>query len=120
MDELKTNVLYYGDNLEILRKYIPDSSIDLIYLDPPFSSKKDYNILFKEATGELSQAQIKAFEDTWHWDKAAEDTYQDIVVRQLYTCLTLTMGTPSQPNRIPQIIGSMDILMSASTSLTLI
>lgn len=79
---MKTNVLYYGDNLQILRnpEYFPDNSIDLIYLDPPFSSKRDYNILFKEATGELSQAQIKAFEDTWHWDKVAQDTYQDIVV----------------------------------------
>lgn len=48
---MKTNVLYYGDNLDILRKYIPDNSIDLIYLDPPFSSKKDYNIIFKEPTG---------------------------------------------------------------------
>lgn len=80
MDELKTNVLYYGDNVEILRKYMPDNSIDLIYLDPPFSSKRDYNIIFKEASGELSAAQIKAFSDTWHWDKAAEDTYQDIIV----------------------------------------
>jgi len=80
MDTLKTNVLYYGDNLEILRKYIPENSIDLIYLDPPFSSKKDYNIIFKEATGELSAAQIKAFSDTWHWDKAAEDTFQDITL----------------------------------------
>ncbi len=79
MDELKTNVLYFGDNLEILRKYIPDNSIDLIYLDPPFSSKKDYNIIFKEATGERSEAQIKVFSDTWTWDKIAERTYYDIV-----------------------------------------
>ncbi len=80
MDELKTNVLYFGDNLEILRKYIPDNSIDLIYLDPPFNSKKDYNILFKENGGVESQAQIKAFTDTWHWTQTAEDTYHDIVV----------------------------------------
>jgi len=78
MDELKTDVLYYGDNLEILRKYIPDNSIDLIYLDPPFSSKKDYNIIFKEATGEQSAAQIKAFSDTWHWD-LAKDTYDELL-----------------------------------------
>ena len=80
MDELKTNVLYFGDNLEILRKYIPDNSIDLIYLDPPFSSKKDYNIIFEEATGERSEAQIKAFSDTWTWDKIVERTYYDIVL----------------------------------------
>ena len=64
MDTLKTNVLYYGDNLEILRKYIPDNSIDLVYLDPPFNSKRDYNILFKESGGVESEAQIKAFTDT--------------------------------------------------------
>ena len=79
MDTLKTNVLYYGDNLEILRKYIPENSIDLIYLDPPFNSKKDYNILFKENGGVESEAQIKAFTDTWHWTQTAENTYHDIV-----------------------------------------
>jgi len=79
MDEaLKTNVLYFGDNLEILRKYIPDNSIDLIYLDPPFSSNRDYNILYKEVSGKWSEAQIKAFSDSWTWDKVAEDTLQDI------------------------------------------
>jgi len=78
--ELRTNVLYYGDNLDILRKYIPDNSIDLIYLDPPFSSKKDYNIIFREPTGKEPEAQIKAFEDTWHWDRAAEDTFKDITL----------------------------------------
>lgn len=73
------NTLYYGDNLPILRQYIPDNSIDLIYLDPPFNSKKDYNLLFKEPTGELSQAQITAFHDTWHWGEEAERTYQEIL-----------------------------------------
>jgi site-specific DNA-methyltransferase (adenine-specific) len=81
MDELKTNVLYFGDNLEILRKYIPDNSIDLIYLDPPFNSKKDYNILFKENGGVESEAQIKAFTDTWHWTQAAENTYHEVVTK---------------------------------------
>ncbi len=82
MDELKTNVLYFGDNLEILRNrdYFPDECVDLIYLDPPFNSKKDYNILFKENGGVESEAQIKAFTDTWHWTQTAEDTYHDIVV----------------------------------------
>ena len=80
MDKLKTNVLYFGDNLEILRKYIPDNSIDLVYLDPPFNSKKDYNILFKENGGVESEAQIKAFTDTWHWTQTVENTYhQDII-----------------------------------------
>jgi len=79
MHTLKTNVLYYGDNLEILRKYIPDNSIDLVYLDPPFNSKKDYNILFKENGGVESEAQIKAFTDTWQWGPTAQNTYHDIV-----------------------------------------
>jgi len=75
---IEANALYYGDNLGILRKYIPDESIDLIYLDPPFNSKADYNILFKEASGKESIAQIQAFSDFWHWDQTAESTYLDI------------------------------------------
>jgi len=59
----KPNALYYGDNLEVLRKYFPNNCIDLIYLDPPFNSKADYNILFKEPSGEESVAQIQAFGD---------------------------------------------------------
>ena len=78
---METNVLYYGDNLDIVRKYIPDNSIDLIYLDPPFNSKKAYNILFKENDTQWSPAQIKAFEDTWRWDTKAEATYQDIITK---------------------------------------
>ncbi|MGB6463115.1 MAG: DNA methyltransferase, partial [Nitrosotalea sp.] len=70
------NKLFYGDNLEILRRYIPNESVDLIYLDPPFNSKADYNILFKESTGEKSAAQIQAFSDFWKWDTAASDAYE--------------------------------------------
>src|SRR3989304_9683174 len=73
------NILYYGDNLKVLREHIKDNSVDLIYLDPPFNSKKDYNILFKEPTGKQSEAQITAFEDSWHWTEEAERTFQEIV-----------------------------------------
>jgi site-specific DNA-methyltransferase (adenine-specific) len=75
------NALFYGDNLEILRNktYFPDECVDLIYLDPPFNSKADYNILYKETTGKPSQAQITAFEDTWHWGEDAEKTFQEII-----------------------------------------
>ena len=45
---MKTDVLYYGDNLEILRKYVPDASVDLVHLDPPFNSNRDYNVIFKD------------------------------------------------------------------------
>jgi len=80
MPPLKTNALYYGDNLEILRDYIPDDSIDLIYLDPPFNSNRSYNVLFKETSSAASQAQIEAFEDTWHWGKVAQGTFEDIAL----------------------------------------
>ncbi len=73
------NALYYGDNLKVLREYIPDGSVDLIYLDPPFNSKADYNVLFKEPTGEPSRAQITAFEDTWHWTDETERAFKEIV-----------------------------------------
>jgi len=56
------NKLYFGDNLKILREYVPDASVDLIYLDPPFNSSATYNVLFKEKSGEESAAQITAFE----------------------------------------------------------
>ncbi len=72
------NLLYYGDNLYVLREYIRDESIDLIYLDPPFKSNQDYNVLFKEH-GTGPSAQVKAFEDTWHWDQAAWEAYQETV-----------------------------------------
>jgi len=68
-----TNLLCYGDNLVFLtdQALFPDECVDLIYLDPPFNSQQSYNVLFKEATGTPSPAQIKAFEDTWKWDMAA-------------------------------------------------
>lgn len=73
------NLLYYGDNLDILRRYVKDETIDLIYLDPPFKSNKDYNVLFAEQNGSRSAAQIKAFEDTWEWNTIAAAAYQEIV-----------------------------------------
>jgi len=74
-----TNTLYYGDNLDILRRYVQDESVDLIYLDPPFKSNQDYNVLFAEQNGSRSAAQIKAFEDTWRWDQAAALSFQEVV-----------------------------------------
>jgi site-specific DNA-methyltransferase (adenine-specific) len=73
------NTLYYGDNLEILRRHIRNESVDLVYLDPPFKSNQDYNVLFAEQNGSRSAAQIKAFEDTWQWDQAAAQAYQEVV-----------------------------------------
>ncbi|MBI4191293.1 MAG: restriction endonuclease [Betaproteobacteria bacterium] len=73
-----TNRLYYGDNLEILRKEIKDETVDLIYLDPPFNSKRDYNLLFRTPKGHESDAQITAFEDTWHWGPQAEREFFEL------------------------------------------
>ncbi len=74
------NMLYYGDNLDILRRYIKDETVDLVYLDPPFKSQQDYNVLFAERNGSRAAAQIKAFEDTWSWDQVAAKAYEDVVV----------------------------------------
>ena len=73
------NRLYFGDNLDILRQYVADESVDLIYLDPPFNSNVNYNAFFQEQTGELSDAQITAFEDTWHWGLESEAAYRAAV-----------------------------------------
>jgi len=59
------NLLFYGDNLDVLRLHVGDETVDLVYLDPPFKSDQDYNVLFAERSGEQAAAQIKAFEDTW-------------------------------------------------------
>jgi site-specific DNA-methyltransferase (adenine-specific) len=75
------NKLYFGDNLDILRSHLPDESVDLIYLDPPFNSNASYNVLFQEKTGEKSAAQITAFEDTWHWGRESEEMYHDLVTQ---------------------------------------
>jgi len=92
------NYLYYGDNLEVLRRYIADESVDLVYLDPPFKSDQDYNVLFAEHNGTQSQAQIKAFEDTWRWDQAAAEAYQETVeaggkVSEVMQAFRLFLGT---------------------------
>ena len=74
------NTLYYGDNLDILRQYVPDESVDLIYLDPPFNSNASYNVLFKEQSGEESPAQIKAFTDTWEWTQESERVFEQEII----------------------------------------
>jgi site-specific DNA-methyltransferase (adenine-specific) len=74
------NRLYFGDNLDILHRELPDASVDLIYLDPPFNSNATYNVLFKEKSGEQSAAQIMAFEDTWQWGLEPEAVYKEIVI----------------------------------------
>jgi len=73
------SVLYYGDNLDILRRYVKDESVELIYLDPSFNSNQNFNVLFKERDGARAASQIQAFEDTWTWDQENEAVYADLV-----------------------------------------
>jgi len=95
------NILYYGDNLDILRKpeYFPSQSIDLIYLDPPFNSDQDYNMFWKDESGRTSDAQITVFGDTWHWGPTAEKTFSYIIqhgthrVAQTIDALRRILGT---------------------------
>src|SRR5690606_11859253 len=79
--EIPTNLLYFGDNLEWLRQQgkFPDESVNLVYLDPPFNSNRNYNVLFKEKDVRESEAQIRAFEDTWGWDREGrvDEVYND-------------------------------------------
>jgi len=72
------NTLYYGDNLEVLRKYIKDDSIDLIPIDPPFNSKRTYNQIYNNV-GSEDRAQAQAFTDTWVWDDVADAGYAEIL-----------------------------------------
>ena len=71
--------LYYGDNLDVLRRHVADESVDLVYLDPPFNSNATYNVLFAERDGTQAASQIKAFEDTWRWDEGAARAFEEVV-----------------------------------------
>ncbi len=73
------NTLYFGDCLHVMREHLDKESVDLIYLDPPFNSKRDYSVLFKSPKGQSSESQITAFEDTWHWGEQAEAEFDDLM-----------------------------------------
>ncbi len=70
--------LFFGDNLEVLRRDFPHESVDLIYLDPPFNSNASYNVLFRDESGNAAPSQIRAFDDTWHWGPDAVDALLDL------------------------------------------
>ncbi len=73
------NQLYFGDNLDVLERYVADESVDLVYLDPPFNSNASYNVLFKEHDGAEAASQVQAFEDTWRWDESAARASEECV-----------------------------------------
>jgi len=94
------NKLFYGDNLQVLRDSVGNETVDLIYLDPPFNSKADYNVLFSTPKGERSEAQITAFEDTWEWGTESVRSLQSLVttngnLAELLDLLVRTLGKNS-------------------------
>ncbi len=97
------NQLYFGDNLQVLRESIADESVDLIYLDPPFNSKRDYNLLFKSPKGQQSEAQIEAFKDSWSWGDQAEKELDELT-KQSNTDVALVM------NALVSFLGRNDMM----------
>ena len=76
----KMNRLFYGDNLPVLREHVADESVDLVYLDPPFNSNRSYSVIFGKKISDDANAQIQAFDDTWHWTPETDRLYRDILV----------------------------------------
>jgi adenine specific DNA methylase Mod len=97
------NQLFYGDNLHVLREHLADESVDLIYLDPPFNSKRDYNLLFRSPKGQNSEAQIEAFKDSWSWGDQAERELLDLL-KQKNTDVALMM------NALVSFLGRNDMM----------
>src|SRR5438477_7927023 len=77
----RMGTLYYGDNLDILRRYLKDETVDLVYLDPPFNSAQNYNAFFQEKDGTAAASQIQAFEDTWSWNQESQHAYEELVMQ---------------------------------------
>jgi DNA modification methylase len=89
MTDSSKNLLYYGDNLDVMRRHIKDGTVDLVYLDPPFNSNTNYNVLFAEKDGSKAASQIQAFSDTWTWTQESESVFAEIVMagRRVADCL---------------------------------
>ena len=74
-----SNQLFFGDNLEVLREHVQDESVDLVYLDPPFNSKTQYNVIFKSSIEDRATAQVEAFRDTWSWGEEAQEGFEELL-----------------------------------------
>lgn len=107
LDPMADNKLYYGDNLEVLRRSVATETIDLVYLDPPFNSNRSYNVIFsRHATVEnLDNAQIQAFDDTWRWTPVTEEQYQRYVM------------TGELPARVADALTAMRTLLGENDAL---
>ena len=113
------NTLFYGDNLTLLRDrdHFPDASVDLIYLDPPFNSNRSYNVLFRDESGRDSDAQITAFEDSWHWGRSTEDLYRDLVTgadERLVNLISALVGDLDRPGLLGRNQMSAYLVMMAA------
>jgi site-specific DNA-methyltransferase (adenine-specific) len=98
------NRLYFGDNVDVLRQHVADESVDLVYLDPPFNSNRNYSVIFgRNREPEESAAQIEAFEDTWKWSLAT-----DVLLSEL-------SGTA--PTRVADAIAAYYTLLGESEAL---
>jgi len=104
---MENKTLFFGDNLDILRDKFQDNSVDLIYLDPPFNSKRGYNILFKEGLVE-SQAQVRAFEDSWSWTRETEKIFEELVTGKSKTQITAEISNLIKGFK--SIIGQNDVM----------
>lgn len=78
------DTLIYGENFEVLRRFLTDETVDLIYLDPPFSRNAAYNVIFRDESGRKSDAQLMSFEDYWHWGPTAERHYAYLTNAELH------------------------------------
>ncbi len=104
---MTTRKLYFGDNLEIMRDHVPDESVDLVYLDPPFNSNQAYNVLFKSDDSRPSQAQMEAFDDTWHWTPEAEAEWNRLVTgTDYFVPPALSQGI----HALRQMLGENDVM----------
>jgi site-specific DNA-methyltransferase (adenine-specific) len=72
--------LYYGENLDILQRYLRDETVDIVYLDPHLNSAQNYNAFFQEKDAKDAAGQFRAFEDTWSWNRESQKVYDNLTL----------------------------------------
>lgn len=101
------NALMYGDNLDVLRRSVASESVDLVYLDPPFNSNRNYNVIFRRQASSSDTAQIQAFDDTWRWTQTTEEQFTEL----------LNGGVP---NAVADALRAMHMLLGENDALAYI
>jgi len=98
--------LYFGDNLDVLREYVASASVDLVYLDPPFNSNRNYNVIFarSDRITDSNNAQIQAFDDTWRWSPVTEEQYHEMLAG-------------SVPNRVADVVRALHALLGENDAM---